>query len=73
MKYTITQAELCEAVQLYLNERVLKRPVTITKVETNQPISGRSYAVELKAIGEAFAEDDQQQVAPEAREAGAAA
>jgi hypothetical protein len=72
VKYSITQAELCEAVQLYLNERVLKRPVTVTKVETEMP-NGRSYGVSLKPIEAAIAEDDQQQVAPEARDAGAAA
>lgn len=65
MKYTITQAELCEAVQLYLNERVLKRPVTIKRVERANTADYTVDLVEVNAL------DDQQQVAPEAREAAA--
>lgn len=33
MRYQLSQAELIEAVQHYLNEKVLKRPVTVTSVK----------------------------------------
>jgi len=66
MKYHITQGELCEAVQLYLNERVLKRPVKITKVEK---ADAKHYGIELETV---TAEDDQEQVAADAREAATA-
>jgi len=33
MRYEMSQAELIEAVQFYLNQKVLKRPVTVSKVE----------------------------------------
>ena len=33
MKYEMSQAELKEAVQHYLNDKVLKRPVTVQTVE----------------------------------------
>ena len=64
MRYTITQAELCEAIQLYLNERVLKRPVTITKVERTNT---GGYTLDLDDVA---AEDDQEQVSVAARAAG---
>lgn len=42
MQYDMTQAELIEAVQYYLNEQVLKRPVKVSKVE---PREGKKMGV----------------------------
>ena len=59
MEYKMTQGELCEAIQLYLNEQVLKRPVKILTVKPigyPKPTTGSDLALEITAF------DDQEQV-----------
>lgn len=36
MKYDMSQAELIEAVQFYMNEKILKRPVKVTSVSPQE-------------------------------------
>lgn len=36
MQYEMSQAELIEAVEFYLNEKVLKRPVNVTQVRGSE-------------------------------------
>lgn len=59
MKYKLTQAELCEAVEQYLNKTVLSRPVRIsTVIQVTHPAhrKGSDVALEVEAT------DDQSQV-----------
>lgn len=66
MEYKMTQDELCEAIQLYLNEQVLKRPVKITSVDPvgyPKPEKGADIALTIVAFDsqeqvENFAETD---------------
>lgn len=44
MRYEMSQAELIEAVQFYLNEKVLKRSVTVKAVKPREN-SGAAYGI----------------------------
>ena len=60
MQYDMSQAELIEAVQFYLNERILKRPVTIKRVEPRDAKKlGIGYVLHVTVT------DDQQHMDPE--------
>lgn len=64
MKYEMSQAELIEAVQFYLNERVLKRPVTVSSVEPRDKKSlGINYVLHVTVI------DDQEHIEQPFKEA----
>ena len=36
MKYNLSQAELIEAVQYYMNEKILRNPVTVKQVKPSE-------------------------------------
>lgn len=53
VEYKMTQAELCQAVQLYLNEQVLHRPVEIVSVKPigyPKPTQGSDLALSIVAL-----------------------
>lgn len=64
MQYEMSQAELIEAVQFYLNERVLKRPVKVSKVAQQKEKSGSvQYALHVVVT------DDQEHMDPNLKDA----
>lgn len=70
MRYDMSQAELIEAVQFYLNEKVLKRPVNVTSVkpqDNNRQQLGINYVLHVTVT------DDGEQVPEEIRAAERAA
>lgn len=65
MKYDMSQAELIEAVEFYLNERVLKRPVKVSQVKPSdeRKTAGINYVLHVTVT------DTQEHIAPEHRDA----
>lgn len=64
MRYEMSQAELIEAVQFYLNERVLRRPIKVSKVAQQEKKHGTvAYALHVVVT------DDQDHMDPKLADA----
>lgn len=46
---SMTQKQMMEALESYLNEHVLKAPVSVTGVEKDGSISSNSFTIKLSA------------------------
>lgn len=73
MKYHLSQAELIEAVQYYLNEKVLRNPIKVTRVNPKDRCQhmGTTYVLHVEVTDDqAHIPDD---IVTQSREASRAA